>query len=61
MCSSDLRLIPQNKAIILYCRSGNRSTDLMHYLKHNGFLETNHLEGGVLAWVKEVEINEASY
>ena len=56
-----LRLIPQNKAIILYCRSGNRSTDLMHYLKHNGFLETNHLEGGVLAWVKEVEINEASY
>ena len=56
-----LGLIPKDKAVVLYCRSGNRSTEVMNYLKHNGYLETSHLEGGIVAWVKEVEPNKVSY
>ncbi len=56
-----LALIPKDKPVVLYCRSGNRSTEVMNYLKHNGYLEISHLEGGIISWVKEVETNKASY
>jgi adenylyltransferase/sulfurtransferase len=56
-----LRLIPKDKPVVLYCRSGNRSTEVMNYLKHNGYLEITHLEGGIISWVKDIETNKPSY
>ncbi|MFM1826264.1 MAG: hypothetical protein RLZZ37_899 [Actinomycetota bacterium] len=56
-----ISLIPKDKQVVLYCRSGNRSTEVMNYLKHNGFLEVTHLEGGIISWVQEVETHKASY
>lgn len=56
-----LALIPKDKPVVLYCRSGNRSTEVMNYLKHNGFLEITHLEGGIISWVKDIETNKPSY
>jgi len=56
-----LRLIPKDKPVVLYCRSGNRSTEVMNYLKHNGYLEIKHLEGGIISWVKDIETNKPSY
>lgn len=56
-----LALIPKDKPVVLYCRSGNRSTEVMNYLKHNGFLEVTHLEGGIVSWVKDIETNKPSY
>ncbi len=56
-----LALIPKDKPVVLYCRSGNRSTEVMNYLKHNGFLEVTHLEGGIISWVKDIETNKPSY
>ena len=59
--SNGLSLIPKDKPVVLYCRSGNRSTEVMNYLKHNGFLEVSHLEGGIISWVQQVETDKASY
>ena len=56
-----LRLIPKDKPVVLYCRSGSRSTEVMNYLKHNGYLEIKHLEGGIISWVKNIETNKPSY
>ncbi|MGA1311040.1 MAG: rhodanese-like domain-containing protein [Candidatus Nanopelagicales bacterium] len=53
--------MPKDKPVVLYCRSGNRSTEVMNYLKHNGFLEVSHLEGGIISWVQQVETDKASY
>ena len=59
--SNGLSLISKDKPVVLYCRSGNRSTEVMNYLKHNGFLEVSHLEGGIISWVQQVETDKASY
>jgi adenylyltransferase/sulfurtransferase len=59
--SNGLALIPKDKPAVLYCRSGNRSTEVMNYLKHNGYLEIKHLEGGIISWVKDIETNKPSY
>ena len=59
--NNGLRLIPKDKPVVLYCRSGSRSTEVMNYLKHNGYLEIKHLEGGIISWVKDIETNKPSY
>jgi len=59
--NNGLRLIPKDKPVVLYCRSGSRSTEVMNYLKHNGYLEITHLEGGIISWVKDIETNKPSY
>ena len=59
--NNGLRLIPKDKPVVLYCRSGSRSTEVMNYLKHNGYLEITHLEGGIISWVKDIETNKPYY
>lgn len=44
-------LIPVNKKIALYCRSGRRSADAASRLKEAGYT-TYDLDGGILAWEK---------
>jgi rhodanese-related sulfurtransferase len=53
----DSRKVPQNEdtQIVLYCRSGNRSTMAAQKLFDAGFTKVTHLQGGITAW------KEASY
>ncbi|MEA5573526.1 rhodanese-like domain-containing protein [Calothrix sp. UHCC 0171] len=48
----DPRKIPQDEdtQLVLYCRSGNRSTIAAQKLFEHGFTKVNHLEGGMGAW-----------
>jgi rhodanese-related sulfurtransferase len=50
----DPRQIPQsqNQKIVLYCRSGQRSTMASQKLLKAGFSEVAHLGGGIGAWRK---------
>ena len=41
--------------IILFCRSGVRSANALAALHAAGFSDASHLEGGILAWIDEVE------
>jgi sulfur-carrier protein adenylyltransferase/sulfurtransferase len=43
------------REIIVYCRSGARSGDVVQYLREQGFARARNLRGGVLAWGAEVD------
>lgn len=42
--------IPTDKTVILYCRSGNRSGQVMQLLQAQGYTNVHNMEGGMLAW-----------
>lgn len=43
----------QHKPILIYCRSGNRSTTAGAILLKAGFTDVRHLEGGIGSWKAE--------
>jgi len=46
--------IPNDKPIVVYCRSGHRSQLALEFLQQRGFHNIKNLVGGVLAWSAEV-------
>jgi phage shock protein E len=42
--------IPRDKEVILTCRSGNRSSQVLSYLQGQGFDNVHNMEGGIVAW-----------
>lgn len=49
---SVLSQLPRDKEIILHCRSGIRSAQCLEVIQNNGFTNSRHLRGGILAWEK---------
>lgn len=47
--------LPQNKPIILHCKSGVRSAECLAILKGAGFSDATHVSGGVIAWAKQID------
>ncbi|MBU4293601.1 MAG: rhodanese-like domain-containing protein, partial [Actinobacteria bacterium] len=45
-----LEELPQDKPIIVYCRSGNRSTSAANILLEKGFKEIFNMTGGITEW-----------
>ncbi len=52
---SALEKLPQDKRIVLHCKSGVRSAECLAVLKNAGFSDAVHLGGGVLSWVSTVD------
>jgi adenylyltransferase/sulfurtransferase len=50
-----LATMPQDKPIVLHCKSGVRSAECLAILKGAGFLDATHVAGGVLAWAKQID------
>jgi adenylyltransferase/sulfurtransferase len=50
-----LSRLPQNKRIVAYCKTGIRSAEALAALKAAGFSDAVHVQGGVVAWVKQVD------
>ena len=42
--------IPTDKEVIVACRSGNRSSQVVEYLRQQGYDNVHNLQGGILAW-----------
>jgi rhodanese-related sulfurtransferase len=42
--------IPTDKTVIAYCRSGNRSGQVMQFLQQHGYENVHNMEGGIIAW-----------
>ena len=53
--------LPQDKPIVLHCKSGARSAEALAVLHKAGFADAVHVGGGVLAWVKQVDPSLPSY
>jgi sulfur-carrier protein adenylyltransferase/sulfurtransferase len=50
-----LEHLPQDRKIVLHCKSGARSAECLAVVKNAGFADAVHLGGGVLAWVNQVD------
>lgn len=54
--------ISRDKKVILHCRSGKRSGDMLLWLeKNHGFTNIYNLKGGVLAWAREIDPEFPTY
>jgi sulfur-carrier protein adenylyltransferase/sulfurtransferase len=53
--------IPQDKPVVLHCKSGGRSAEALGALHKAGFSDAVHLGGGVLAWVNQIDPSLPTY
>jgi len=54
--------ISKNRQVIIHCRSGKRSGQIVQYLeKEHGFTNLYNLKDGILGWAKEIDPSMATY
>jgi adenylyltransferase/sulfurtransferase len=54
--------ISKDKKVIVQCRSGARSGNMVQWLeKNHGFTNLYNLKGGILAWAKEIDTSMPTY
>jgi adenylyltransferase/sulfurtransferase len=56
-----LERLPQDKRIVLHCKSGARSAECLAIAKNAGFSDAVHVGGGVLAWISQVDPSLPGY
>src|SRR5579875_2462280 len=56
-----LERLPQDKRVVLHCKSGARSAECLAVLHNAGFSDAVHVGGGVLAWVNQVDPSLPTY
>ena len=42
--------IPTDRQVIVTCRTGNRSGQVVDFLRQQGFTNVHNMEGGIVAW-----------
>ncbi|WP_197325846.1 molybdopterin-synthase adenylyltransferase MoeB [Ralstonia solanacearum] len=47
--------LDRQQPIVLHCKSGARSRSVLLALQRQGFTNLRHLDGGILAWIKNVD------
>lgn len=54
--------ISKTKKVILFCRSGSRSGNMIHWLERNyGFNNLYNLRGGIIAWANQIDPTMQKY
>jgi len=53
--------LPQDRPIVLHCKSGARSAEALAALHAAGFKDATHLGGGVLAWARQIDPSLPTY
>lgn len=56
-----LARLPQDRIPVLYCKTGVRSAEALAALKKAGFSDALHLQGGIVAWAKQLEPDMVMY
>ncbi|MQA87766.1 MAG: adenylyltransferase/sulfurtransferase MoeZ [Streptosporangiales bacterium] len=56
-----LAQLPQDKPIVLHCKTGGRSAEALAALKSAGFSDASHVQGGVTAWAKQIDTSLPTY
>nr|WP_207921455.1 adenylyltransferase/sulfurtransferase MoeZ [Micromonospora sp. KC721] len=56
-----LAKFPQDRQIVLHCKSGVRSAEALAALKAAGFSNAVHVQGGVLSWIKQIDPSLPAY
>jgi adenylyltransferase/sulfurtransferase len=53
--------LPAGRPVVLHCKVGARSAEALGLLRAAGWQDVRHLDGGVLAWVREVDPTLPAY
>ncbi|WP_326598862.1 adenylyltransferase/sulfurtransferase MoeZ [Streptomyces sp. NBC_01803] len=53
--------LPQDRRIVLHCKTGVRSAEVLAVLKNAGFADAVHVGGGVIGWVNQIEPQKPVY
>ena len=53
--------LPRDRDILIHCRSGVRSATAAAVLIANGFERVSNMEGGILAWARELDPSMPTY
>jgi adenylyltransferase/sulfurtransferase len=53
--------LPQDRQVVLHCKSGVRSAEALAVVKGAGFSDAIHVGGGVVAWVNQIDPSQPSY
>jgi len=56
-----LSQLPQDKPVVMYCKSGVRSAETLAAVKAAGFSDAKHVQGGVTAWARQVDRTLPTY
>ena len=58
----NLDKISKDKQVVVHCRSGGRSGQIIQFLeKNHGFANLYNLKGGILAWAREIDTSMPTY
>lgn len=58
----NLDKISKEKPVVIHCRSGKRSANVIDYLETNfGYTNFYNLTGGILAWADEIDPTLTKY
>jgi molybdopterin/thiamine biosynthesis adenylyltransferase/rhodanese-related sulfurtransferase len=53
--------LPQDKRIVLHCKTGNRSAEVLALVKAAGFSDAVHVGSGIIGWVNQIEPEKPVY
>jgi sulfur-carrier protein adenylyltransferase/sulfurtransferase len=53
--------LPQDRPVVLYCKTGARSAEALAVLKGAGFADAVHAGGGVVAWANQIDTSLPTY
>jgi len=53
--------LPQDRDIVFHCKAGTRSANVLAAAREAGYQRVSHLDGGILAWVRDVEPQKPVY
>jgi sulfur-carrier protein adenylyltransferase/sulfurtransferase len=56
-----LSQLPQDKPVVLYCKTGVRSAEALAAVKQAGFSDAVHVQGGVIGWVNQIDRSLPTY
>ncbi|MGH2604851.1 MAG: ThiF family adenylyltransferase, partial [Dehalococcoidia bacterium] len=56
-----LSKLPQDRQIVLHCKTGVRSAEALAAVKAAGFRDAVHVQGGVVAWARQVDPSLPTY
>ena len=56
-----LSQLPQDKQVVLYCKAGTRSAEVLATVQAAGLGDAVHVGGGISAWVDQIDPSQPAY
>ena len=53
--------LPRDREIILHCKSGGRSGEVLRFLLERDYAQVRHVAGGILDWISDVDPRLPAY